>query len=473
VPERVGGAKSQAWQWRELHSFDVNDYVTEAEIKLAKDGSDEATDDTLVRALVRHVSESGAANNGFDEKRAHWSVTVIKMIGAKGAAFTGVHVRLHHAIADGITLVRTSDALYNGEFDRTKNILCKKLDACLDRGYEFDLQTSDLDALLARRIIPSEVKATHGAGKKVQSTELDHKAGKKLARKADRSFGAYTAALVDYWKLFATEPPLPHSRLRNAEKGLANECVLATSRGYLVQSLILVSKHFDGTLNDLMTTLFLHGLASWLRENESSKTRKLLQDASGGKDMALRFIAIFSTRSAQQSTAEECVEDLRRGVSANEVASVPMRLPLGPMTLDKRFKLVKKTYDDLKNGVSPQTSVALTRVAYALGGVSLVNRVVDAWASKCVGMISNVTGSILPLPLSEKDGAIYRMLNSTNPTKFPFSIAIISYMGRMHLTVSADKNCMSQAEVEDLTRRIDATFDEAFGQLPSENYDWF
>ncbi|ETO04325.1 hypothetical protein RFI_33073 [Reticulomyxa filosa] len=446
--------KTGAWYWKELElsKIDLKKHITKLELDWS---SEEKSEVNEAEEADRHVQKIAALltekqlNRQFDSERPHWDVIYASLKGRENRVFG--YLRCHHAIGDGVILMKSIFGIYEKLWPGEDNKLHGFAKKIIESGRRADIGT-DL-----------EKEATKKQNRASVLTTVDLRENSRVVK--DLSFAdirkEFPGIVKDFYSLLYKEPIVPLKTVFH-KADLKREYELSVSKSINMGNVKILCHHFSCTVNDLMIYKWLNSLSKYLHKNadksELAKWKQLY-----GDDIVVRFITVFNLRKPG-SKAEDAEE--------NDLGMLPIKFPLGDMSFESRLKIVKKILNESKKGSSVKLSIWLTRIFYAWGGASYVAKVLEKASSKCVALLSNLKGPVLPLAIGT-DGLMWRFCCATNPTFSPLTCGIASFAGNMNVSLATDINTMTSKQSQEIVNDILIEFDRVFKSLPDENYRWF
>ncbi|MFN8012261.1 MAG: WS/DGAT domain-containing protein [Holophagaceae bacterium] len=145
----------------------------------------------------------------------------------------------------------------------------------------------------------------------------------------------------------------------------------------------------------------------------------------------------------------------------NRFAAVPLRIPAGLMSLERRIELVKVTMDGLKRSAAPVVVFGLQKALLAFLPDAASRGLIDFLANKCTAVVTNVPGPQQDISLAGRKvcGMLFWVPQRAD---IGIGISILSFAGKVQVGVMADANLME--DPHHLVHAFEAEF-EALKQL--------
>lgn len=145
----------------------------------------------------------------------------------------------------------------------------------------------------------------------------------------------------------------------------------------------------------------------------------------------------------------------------NRFAAVPLKIPAGLMTLERRIEAVKATMDELKRSAAPVVVFGLQRALLALLPEVASRGLIDFLANKCTAVVTNVPGPQQDISLAGRRvrGMLFWVPQRAD---IGIGISILSFAGKVQVGVMADASLME--DPHHLVHAFEAEF-EALRQL--------
>ena len=125
----------------------------------------------------------------------------------------------------------------------------------------------------------------------------------------------------------------------------------------------------------------------------------------------------------------------------NRFAAVPLRIPAGLMSLERRIELVKATLDDLKRSAAPVVVFGLQKALLAFLPEVASRGLIDFLANKCTAVVTNVPGPQQDISLAGRKvrGMLFWVPQRAD---IGIGISILSFAGKVQVGVMADASLM-------------------------------
>jgi hypothetical protein len=140
----------------------------------------------------------------------------------------------------------------------------------------------------------------------------------------------------------------------------------------------------------------------------------------------------------------------------NRFAAVPLKIPAGEMSLERRIAEVKVTMDDLKRSAAPVVVFALQKALLAFLPDTASRGLIDYLANKCTAVVTNVPGPQQELSLAGRRvrGMLFWVPQRAD---IGIGISILSFAGMVQVGVMADDSLLD--DPRHLVRAFEAEFD--------------
>jgi WS/DGAT/MGAT family acyltransferase len=140
----------------------------------------------------------------------------------------------------------------------------------------------------------------------------------------------------------------------------------------------------------------------------------------------------------------------------NRFAAVPLKIPAGEMSLERRITEVKVTMDDLKRSAAPVVVFALQKALLAFLPDTASRGLIDYLANKCTAVVTNVPGPQQELSLAGRRvrGMLFWVPQRAD---IGIGISILSFAGMVQVGVMADDSLLD--DPRHLVRAFEAEFD--------------
>lgn len=216
---------------------------------------------------------------------------------------------------------------------------------------------------------------------------------------------------------------------------------LTWTRSFPLDDVKRFKNRFGATVNDVLMALV------------SGAVARFLETSAGQQVRYLRFSMPINMR---EPGAELRME--------NRFAAVPLTLPAQPRDLPRRLSAVKARLDTLKSGLRPLAIYDAVNVMLTLMPAGLSRRLIDFFANKCTGVVTNLPGPQRPLALA---GRRLRTLMFWVPQRgdIGLGISILTFAGQVQVGVIADTRILE--DPAPLARAIEREFDEMAAYAPA------
>lgn len=344
------------------------------------------------------VSES--MSRPLDPARPPWEIAVVDLWDE--GAETALVVRVHHSVADGISLARVLLSLADGA----------EVDA--------DAPPPRSGALppLRERLTGRLQGLWRGSESRVASA----------AR-----MGTSSAASAGRLLALADDPP---TFLRGP---LQPQKAVAWGEGAEIARIRRIAVGLGGTINDVLLTALAAALGAILRDR--------------GDDVSeIRTLVPVNLRPLDKPVPREL---------GNHFGLVFVELPVAHQPPKERFIALKRRMDRLKKSTEPVLTHALLG-AVGLTPVQVERMVVDVFGAKASLITTNVPGPTEPLQMGGTPirGILFWVPQAANVS---LGVSLFSYAGRVVWGVSCDLARLE--DPGELVRGIDAALDELEGCL--------
>lgn len=353
-------------------------------------------DDAALRELI-----SGLINIPLDPTRPLWQIYLIDHYGP-GCVMV---LRVHHCVADGVTLVQVFDAL---------------IDLPLAESHEahephVDGLTATFDALAAT----------------VRSTEKIVRHGWDLASHPDRMFGWLGSGAAVLGKL-ALMPPDPPSIFKG-QLGMVKQAVWA--KPISLDLIKAIGKGLGGTINDVILTAVAGALRQYM----------------------VTHAAPISLRGLRAMVPVNLLPSGAKSASGNHFGIVYVTLPIAIEDPNERMALLRQEMDSIKS--SPEAYIAFGVISL-LGTMphEVEHPMRDLLCSKASMIVTNVPGPRTPTAVA---GVPIARAMFWVPESGPIGLglSILSYAGTVQVGIVADAQCVPDPE------SIAEAFDREFAEL--------
>lgn len=357
--------------WEPDSDFNVSHHLVYEQLK-------EKTEAALLRRCGELMSEP------LDRERPLWEFRVFP--GAGNGAW--MVVRLHHAIADGIALMKVLLTLCDHTPDAPEPVAHQVLLPEHDHG--------GLDAVKqsARNLLHEGAELLHHPALAVEAAGKGLKAGKSLARILSLpgdSPNAFRGELSRK-KLTTVSPPYPLTEIKDA------------------------CRRLDCSLNDLLIAVLAGALGRALRR---------LQEVP--EDLEIRAVVPIDLR------AGKSIQEL-----GNQFGLVFLSLPVGLSSVKARIQKVHRSMLALKESAEAVITFELLSTVGALP--SAVERPIIEWfGNKATAVVTNLRGPAERLYIGgvELRGIMYWVPQSG---RLGLGVSLMSYAGQVRVGVASDAN---------------------------------
>jgi hypothetical protein len=140
----------------------------------------------------------------------------------------------------------------------------------------------------------------------------------------------------------------------------------------------------------------------------------------------------------------------------NRFAAVPLKIPAGEMSLERRIAEVKVTMDDLKRSAAPVVVFGLQKALLAFLPEPASRGLIDYLANKCTAVVTNVPGPQQELSLAGRRvrGMLFWVPQRAD---IGIGISILSFAGMVQVGVMADDSLLD--DPRHLVHAFEAEFD--------------
>jgi WS/DGAT/MGAT family acyltransferase len=351
---------------------------------------------------------SNLASTPLDPGRPRWKFHVVEKYG-RGSA---IILRMHHCYADGIAMVRVLLSMTAGDRAASRDLIH---DARAPGEHAVAADPSSL-AWLASLYPPAAdiVDTALQQGRSVLGTSIE------LARKPEKALGLARRAtgLAGELAKLALLSPDPATSLRGT---LSGHKIAAWARPLPLERAKALARRLGCTVNDVLMSLIAAALGEHLRTG----------GALVAPDLAIRASVPVNLRPAN--------EEPKLG---NRFGLVFVTLPVGETDPVARVRLVHDAMAGLKQSYQP---VLVLTLLSALGAApeAMQEPAVDLFSSKASLVLSNVPGPRDALYLAGSRIA-EQMFWVPQSGSIGIGVSILTYAGRMHFGLIADRTLISQ-----------------------------
>ena len=392
--------------WESDPHFDIRSHVHRLALP------DPGDDASLQRLISMLMSEP------LDRTRPLWRVYLIENYNG-GCAVYG---RLHHAIGDGIALMRVVLSFTDPEPD-------------------------------VRRTTAAAAQEPAAAGRIPQ-----------LVRSPFRLAGWAAGTLVNAARLRKTDPIAAQTSAREAASALAASGLIVAAAGANLARLALMSKDQDSVYRGDLTPI---KRVAWSQPISLERVKRV-GEATGTtvNDVLVAVVSGGLRRYWVHATGVDPTQDMRATIPVN------LRPPDAPLTLGNKFSIVfltlpitvpaaldrlaavKQRMDALKRSAEPLLTYEVLNVLGWLPGP--LSRPTSAWfASKASCILTNVPGPRQPVYLAGR--RIERMMFWVPQSRgVGLGVSILSYAGDVTIGIMADEALVP--EPQRVVQHIEADF---------------
>ena len=349
----------------------------------------------------------------LDRNRPLWQVYVVD--GYQGGA--AIISRLHHCIADGISLARVMLSLTDAEGDLAAGVELDQTETD-GRGHGFVVPGLDLIA-----------GATRLAGAVMRQgadvvTSPSHGA---------RLMGAVGRNATGAARLLLTPPDVATSI--KGDPGIDRR--VAWSAPVPLEAIKQVAHRHDATVNDVLLAAVSGALRHYLQGHDSPVPE-------------IRALVPFNLRRLDEPVPRSL---------GNKFGLALLPLPVGTSGSYRRLVAVHRRMEEIKRGPDGQISYGLLSVA-GLAPEAVERRIVDLFSGKGTAVMTNVPGPRVPVSLA---GVPVRTALVWAPTSghIGMSVSIFSYTGEVTVGLMVDAALVPDPE------RIVAALEEELAALSS------
>lgn len=376
-------------RWEVDNNFEVDHHLRYEELE-----------DKSHQGFLRRVGE--LMSEPLSRARPLWEFRVFP--GVEGGA--AMLVRLHHAIADGIALMRVLLTLTDQEREAPR-----------PRPQPTELKPRDKGGLeKAKRLASHLLHEGHDLlFHPCHAAEVAQKglmAGKALAR-------------------LVALPPDEDSVLRGE---LRRKKVAALSRPFDLSEFKSVGKRQSCTINDVLMAVLSGALGRYLRREQNP-----------ARDMEIRVVVPVDLRGG-------CVEQL-----GNRFGLVFLSLPVGEPDPRRRLEIVHRYMEELKGSAEAVVAFELLS-AVGMMPQELEKKVVQWFGNKATAVVTNLPGprQALHLAGSRIESLMYWVPQSG---RLALGVSLMSYAGQLRLGVASDSALIPHPE------RLVEDFEHAYEEM--------
>jgi len=336
----------------------------------------------------------------LDLSKAAWQMHLVESYG-EGSAMI---VRLHHSIADGVSLVQ---------------VLLSLIDFGPDAPWPQSLakRNGHRSTRLGRLLLPPITMTSRALNlaDRVLSKSLEVIENPEVIKNKTYEVAADAEVLVRY--LLGDDEP------ETCLRGTCGVTKKATwSEPIPLEEVKALRQAMGGTVNDLMLTAVAGGLR-----------RYLLGRGEAIDYPDLRAVVPFNMRTNNNT-----------GGLGNHLGMVMLQLPVGLEKLEDRFDAVKKRMDELKESRDPNMIYGLLSSAvFNVPGAT--NLILDMISSKASLLVTNVPGPQMEIYMAGR--ALTSMIFWVpQPVGWGLGLSIFSYNGAITLGVACDVGLIPDPE---------------------------
>lgn len=350
------------------------------------------------KAALEHLV-SDLLSTPLDTTKPLWQFHVVENYGNGSAIIS----RLHHAIADGIALVRVMLSLTDESADEAE--------------IENEGTERPRPGLLSRMVSPvTSVAKTAG---RVTSTVVSE--GWNTVQNPGRvvdvaKLGSDSATTLGKMTLRWPDPQTLYKGPLGAMKRAA------WSQPVPLDNVKAIGRVTGGTVNDVLVTAVTGALRRYMED----------QDANTAD---LNFRALIPVNLRPLDAPIEL---------GNQFGLVFLSLPVGTVDHVERLNIVKQRMDELKN--SPEAVVAIS-VLNAMGMIpaDIENVLISFFGSKATAVLTNVPGPRQPIYFA---GSELKEMMAWVPqsARLALGISIISYAGNVQVGINTDTGLVPDPE---------------------------
>ena len=398
-------------RWEEDPSFDLDNHLKL--VQLPAPGS---------KAQLQDLA-SDLMSRPLDFSRPLWMFHVVEGYEGGGALI----VRLHHCIADGVTLVRVLLSLTDATADASLQDTSHRNGT--ENGTESDDAAND-----AAEAPPAVDEPPQGGEEEPSSQSFSLRRLASVLKQVGRKSARLAALIVRCLRVLGKLVwPVPDPD--TAFRGTLGRAKRATwSDPVSLEDVKAIGRELGGTVNDVLLTVVTGALRRYL-ERRSEPTK--------GLDM--RAAVPVNLRPPEAPLA-----------MGNAFGLVFLALPVGTRNPVERLQILRRRMDRLKG--SPEAPLLRKILGLVGAGMrTLQNGIVSYLARKVTAVATNVPG---PQETRYLAGAPLETLMAWVPqaARVGLGISVISYDGQVRLGLATDAHIVPDPEVviEDFCREFEA-----------------
>lgn len=378
-----------------------------------------------LQALVSEIM-----SRPLDPARPPWELTLVDLWDDPEEG-TAIIARIHHAVADGISLARVLLSLADAPPAEAAE------DDPLDRSHDEGVSVEASAGTLPGRL-QAWLRAGADAGERwiergLRASEDNlERVGEGVISAA--RLGSGSAAAAGRLLALTDDPP---TLLRGP---LQPQKAVAWSDGTELERIKRIARGLGGTVNDVLLTALAAALGRLLRDHGDEQVDEV------------RTLVPVNLRPLDRPVPREL---------GNRFGLVFLELPVAHQPPRERFIALKRRMDRLKQSTEPVLTHALLS-AVGLTPVQVERLVVDVFGAKASLITTNVPGPREPLTLAGQ--SVRRVLFWVpQAANVSLGVSLFSYAGRVVWGVSSDRGRLE--DPGELVRGIEAALDELEGCL--------
>ncbi len=385
--QRVAGSQLSLGRlrWEDDPDFDLDRHLLQSRLPAP---GDRAT-------LHRYVSQQ--MSRPLDRDRPLWEVHLIDGYNGGSAVFT----RIHHAIADGIALIRLLLSMTDDQADESLFLPTDREEGARDRSLTARARGLVSDAVrVSGQLAQESIGVLKSPSRAIQLAEL---------------VSAGTTALGKDLLI-----PPDYRTVLKGQLGSAKHAMW--SEPFDLASVKAIGRAHEATINDVVCAAVAGALRSYLQHRDS-----LTEE--------IRALVPFNLRPLD--------EPLPRNLG-NKFGIVFLPLPVGIADRRERLAEIKRRMDAIKNSAEGVVAYGILSVI-GMTPVQIEKVVVDLFASKGSLVLTNVPGPRQPVYLAgTKVAGIMGWVPSSGGVSLGMSI--FSYDGDLTVGIAADARLVPDPE---------------------------
>ncbi len=395
--QRVVQDASGVW-WQEDPHFDINNHVHLVNLP-APHGK---------QALEQYVA--ALTTQALDLHKPLWQMTVVENYAGDGVAGSAVIIRIHHCIADGISLIGVMYSLTDGAADAAEEgVEPEALRRSRERSQAGRDSASEPDFLasLYQPITGAAAKAMAMSGG-IWAKYMD------LVTKPEKlaDYARIAADIAAEIALLATLPPDSATSFKGKPSAVKR---VAWSAPLALAEIKAVFKVLGVSVNDVLLASVAGAMREYLHERG---------EADAGTEVR-GFVPV---------NLRPLGDEHKLG---NRFGLVALTLPVGIANPFERVYEVKRRMDELKNSYQAALSMGI------LGAVGFLPRpvqkqVLDMFSSKGSAVMTNVPGPQIPLYLAGRRLA-QQMFWVPQSGDIGMGVSILSYNSQVQFGLITDR----------------------------------